>query len=49
MQNILNLVIQYWQPTLVALLAIDAAIIPLFPNATILQKIGSWLNQAKSV
>jgi hypothetical protein len=49
MQTLLNLVVQYWQPALVALLAIDAALIPLFPNVTILEKIQSWLNSAKSV
>jgi hypothetical protein len=49
MQNVLNLIAQYWQPVLVALLAVDAALIPLFPNATILEKIQSYLNNAKSL
>ncbi len=47
--NVIAWVMQYWQPVLVALLAIDAALIPLFPNATILEKLQSWLNSAKNV
>ena len=32
-----------WQPVVTAILAIDAALIPLFPNAGILAKIKSAL------
>jgi len=39
----------HWQPIIVALLAIDAALIPILPNATILEKIQNYLNQAKSL
>ena len=49
MQNVIALISQYWQPVLVALLAIDAALIPLFPNSTIFEKIAGYLNSAKSL
>lgn len=32
-----------WQPVVVALLAIDAALMPIFPNATIFEKIKAVL------
>ena len=49
MASILSFFSTYWQPVLVALLAIDAALVPLFPKATILEKIQSWLGEAKSL
>jgi hypothetical protein len=38
-----------WQPIVVALLAIDAAIIPLFPNAGILKTIQNALTTVEKV
>ncbi len=43
MQAVMTWILTNWQPTVVALLAIDAALIPLFPNATIFEKIKGWL------
>jgi hypothetical protein len=43
MASIISWIGSNWQTVLTALLAIDAAIIPIFPNATIFQKIQSWL------
>jgi hypothetical protein len=41
--NLIAWVMANWQPVVVAVLAIDAALIPLFPNAGILGKIKSIL------
>jgi hypothetical protein len=49
MATVISLFTAYWQPVLVALLAIDAALVPIFPNLTLLQKIQGWLNSAKSL
>lgn len=38
-----------WQTLLLSLLAIDAALIPLFPNAGILKTIQTYLTDAKNV
>ena len=38
-----------WMPIVVALLAVDAALIPLFPNAGILKSIQGWLQGAQKL
>lgn len=35
--------IAHWKDLVVALLAVDAALIPLLPKVTLLQKIREWL------
>ena len=43
MANFISTLIANWQPLIVALLAVDAILIPIFPNATILEKIAAAL------
>ena len=43
MQAVFTWIVANWQPVVIALLAIDAALIPVFPNVTIFEKIKSWL------
>ena len=49
MASVISWLSANWQPLVIALLAIDAALIPLFPNAGILKTISTYLNDAKSV
>lgn len=42
--QIVSWIVANWQPVVVAVLAIDAALIPLFPNAGILGKIKAALS-----
>lgn len=49
MQSVISWVTANFQSIVVALLAIDAALIPLFPNAGILGKIQQYLSDAKSL
>lgn len=38
-----------WQAIVVALLAVDAALIPIFPNAGILKTLSGYLTSAKQL
>ncbi len=38
-----------WQPVVLALVAIDSAILPIFPNAGILKSIQVWLLNAEKL
>jgi len=44
MSAIIQWIVANWQPVLLAILGIDAALIPLFPNAGILGSIKSFLS-----
>lgn len=44
MQDVIKYLVAHWQTIVVSLLAIDAALIPLFPNAGILGKIKEVLS-----
>lgn len=44
MQAIINWLVANWQPLLLAILSIDAALIPLFPDAGILVSVKNFLS-----
>lgn len=44
MQDVIQYLVGYWQTIVVSLLAIDAALIPIFPNAGILGKLKAILS-----
>lgn len=43
---ILQTILSNWIPLTVALLAVDSAIIPIFPDAGLLKTIATWLTNA---
>lgn len=47
MQAVIQWVLANWQPVLLAVLAIDSALIPLFPNAGILGKLKDALSSVE--
>lgn len=44
MANVISWLMANWQPIVTAILAVDAALIPILPNVTLLQKIKSILS-----
>lgn len=48
LSSVWSWLVLHWRDLLDALIAIDVALIPIFPNAGVLGKIKSWLSAAKS-
>jgi hypothetical protein len=44
MASVISWLSANWQHVIVALLAIDAALIPILPNVTLFEKIQTWLS-----
>lgn len=49
MASVISWLSANWQPALLALIAIDAALIPVFPNAGILKTISTYLSGAEKL
>lgn len=49
MSSVISWLLANWMQVVVSLLAIDAALIPIFPNAGILKTIQSYLSSAEKV
>lgn len=43
MANVITWLGSHWKDVVLAALAIDAALIPILPNVTLLEKIQAWL------